>query len=151
MQVIGSIFTGGGKVGDFGWMIRQPEYADALFIFNDNEEQFLAHQENPDDPYGCARGGGNAVIRPYQCAKPPKAAGIPTGMNGVGYPSFITHVQKMVDQAIAAIRALIATGRYQRIYYSAANESGDLGTGIFHVGDDVKRYITTQIKKLATE
>ena len=40
MQVIGSVFTGGGKPGDFGWMLRQTEYDGALFIFNDNEEQF---------------------------------------------------------------------------------------------------------------
>ena len=70
MQVIGSIFGGGGKAGDFGWMIQQPEYDDALFIFNDNEEQFLAFRKNPKSGAGCARGGGNAIIRPYQCAEP---------------------------------------------------------------------------------
>ena len=45
LQVIGSVFEGGGYEGDFTWMIEQPDYADALFVFNDNEEQFRAHQQ----------------------------------------------------------------------------------------------------------
>jgi hypothetical protein len=40
MQVIGSQFSKVGAPGDFGWMIEGSEYHDALFIFNDNEEQF---------------------------------------------------------------------------------------------------------------
>ena len=70
MQVIGSIFSGGGKSGDFGWMIEQPEYADALFVFNDNEEQFLAFRRNPKGGYGCDRGGGNSsrhLVSPRLC------------------------------------------------------------------------------------
>jgi len=149
MEVIGSIFQGGGREGDFGWMIRQPECADALFLFNDNEEQFLAHRQHPDGGPGCDRGGGNAVIRPFQCENPPRAIGIPTGSRGSGYPSLTAHVKKTIDDALAAIQGLLATGRYRRVFYSAANSAGDLGTGIFDVGDDVKRYITDGIKKLA--
>ena len=82
MQVIPSQYHGGGVVGDFGWMITRPEYDDALFVFNDNEEEFLAFKSNkqrtPDSP-GCQDGGGNAGIRHYRCVDPPRAAGVPTG------------------------------------------------------------------------
>src|SRR5229473_2159509 len=67
--------------GDFGWMRSQTEYVDALFIFNDNEEQFLAHVSNPSDrsDFACGAGGGNARIRPWQCETIPRSAGVPTG------------------------------------------------------------------------
>jgi hypothetical protein len=77
--VSGKIFNGTGKDGDFGWMILQDQYRDVLFIFNDNVKQFTAHQNDSLDPEGCSPGGGNAIIRPYQCLTPPRAAGIPTG------------------------------------------------------------------------
>ena len=148
MQVIGSQFSGPGAPGDFGWMIERPEYADALFIFNDNEEQFRAYVEDPTGGAGCSRGGGNAVIRPYRCADPPRAAGVPTGSGGAGYASLTDAVQGVVDEAIGVVRELLASGRYERVIYSAAADGG-LGTGIFSVGDDVKRYIVDELRKLA--
>ena len=145
IQIIGSIFAGRDKAGDFGWMIEQPEYADALFVFNDNDEQFLAHRKNPKGGIGCDVGGGNAVIRPYQCENPPRAVGIPTGSRGEGYPSLMPHVKQTIEDAIAAIQKLVATGKYQRVFYSAANATGVLWTGIFDVGIDVKQYIVAQL------
>ena len=41
-------------------------------------------------------------------------------------------------------------GRYGRIVYSAENAAGDLGTGIFQVSGDVKRYIVEGLRRLAT-
>ncbi len=89
------------------------------------------------------------MIRPYQCQDPPRAAGIPTGAAG-GYPELTDHVGATIDDALAAISALLATGRYRRVIYSAANDAGDLGTGIFSVGDDVKRYIVDGLRRLGT-
>ena len=66
-------------------MIQQPEHARTLFVFNDNEEQFRAFLRN--EPSGCTGGGGNAVIRPWRCSEPPRAAGVPTGAGGAGYPA----------------------------------------------------------------
>jgi hypothetical protein len=146
MELVGSVFTGRGRAGDFGWMIEQPEYADALFVFNDNESQFRAHQGHAAGARRCSAGGGNAVIRPYQCEDPPHAAGIPTGDAG-GYPRLTDAARTAIDDALAAIRALLATGRYQRVIYSA-DPSGALGTGIFDVGDDVKRYIVDGLRTL---
>ncbi|BFM40763.1 hypothetical protein [Synechocystis sp. LKSZ1] len=149
IQVLGSIYTGPHQIGDFSWMIEQPEYQDALFIFNDNEEQFLAHQQDPDSSLGCARGGGNAVIRPYQCQAPPRATGIPTGSQGQGYSCLTTSHQQVIDQALEVIRSLVATGRYQRVIYSADPSGQTLGTGIFQVAEEVKAYIVAQLQQLA--
>jgi hypothetical protein len=150
VQVIGTQFSRPGETGDFGWMLQQPEYADALFVFNDNEEQFRAHRADPAGDYGCARGVGNAAIRPFQCIDPPRAAGIPTGtLRSGGHPELTPPVQNLIDDAIDVINDLLATGRYDRVFYSAANAEGDLGTGTFRVGDDVKRYIVAGLRALA--
>jgi hypothetical protein len=52
MKVIGSVFSGAGKDGDFDWMITQDHYEDALFVFNDNEGQYKAHRDQPTDLAG---------------------------------------------------------------------------------------------------
>ena len=44
-----STFLGPNKEGDFSYMItRQPK---TLFVFNDNEEEFYAHYNDPANPY----------------------------------------------------------------------------------------------------
>ena len=150
MQVIGSQFSASRMPGDFEWMIERPDYADALFVFNDNEEQFRAFLNDARGGAGCLAGGGNAAIRPYRCADPPRAAGIPTGSHGEGYPELTSAVRSVLDEAFAVIKDLLGSGRYQRLFYSAANSDGDLGTGIFAVGNDVKRYIVAELRKLGT-
>ncbi|MFK4488865.1 hypothetical protein ABIA45_003943 [Bradyrhizobium sp. USDA 336] len=42
VEVVGVVFTGGGKYGDFSWMIERTAYRDALFVFDDNEAQYRA-------------------------------------------------------------------------------------------------------------
>ena len=150
VQVIGLVFSGAGREGDFTWMIERVEYADALFVFNDNEEQFMAFQADPASAAGCSAGGGNAAIRPWRCASPPRAAGIPTGtLAGGGYPALTDHVRQVVDQAAAHVRSLVDACHYRRVFYSAADGSGALGTGIFAVDNGVKRYIVTRLRELA--
>ena len=150
MDVIGSKFEGGGKPGDFGWMIRQPDYDDALFIFNDNEAEFRAHQRHGPASGRCRPAGGTPPSGPRSASSPERAAGIPTGVDGQGYRRLDGHVRGVIDDALQAIRDLVATGRYGRIIYSAENAAGDLGTGIFQVSDDVKRYIVEGLRRLAT-
>jgi hypothetical protein len=147
MRVIGLVFSRRGQDGDFGWMIEQDQYKDALFIFNDNEGQYKEHRDNPGDVAGpgCEAGGGNAVIRPCQCRTPPRAAGIPTGPN---YDRLTPEVKHIIDDAIAAIKRIAAKEGYKRVFYSAANANGELGTGIFQVGADVKSYIVNSLKSL---
>jgi len=157
ISIIPSVFKRPGKEGDFGWMIKQEEYKDAFFIFNDNEEQFLAHHNNPEDPkgIGCQPGGGNAVIRPWQCKSPPRAGGIPTGTIS-GYKNLDqktgiqnTSVKDLIDNAIYHIRKIVIQNRFKRVYFSSENKDGEnLGTGIFKVGDEVKIYILNKIKTM---
>src|SRR5215203_6012202 len=116
--------------------------------FNDNEQRFLAYRRNRRDPFGCAPGGGNAAIRPYRCTDPVRAAGIPTGSDRIGYAHPTPAVQEVIDDALSVVRDLIATGNFERIIYSASDESGNLGTGIFNVATDVKQYIVSQLKGL---
>jgi hypothetical protein len=148
VQLVPSRFQGRYRPGDFAWMIAQPEYADALFVFNDNEEQFRAFRRDPGSGAGLSPGGGNATIRPHRGTDPPRAAGIPTGCAGQGYAALTAAARQAIDDALEVIAELVATGAYERVIYSAANDGGDLGTGIFEVGDDVKRYIVSGLRRL---
>ena len=150
MQVIGSVYVNDGEYGDFGWMLKQPDYDDALFIFNDNEPQFRAFlKDQTPGSEGCAVGGGNAAIRPYRCQNPPRAQGIPTGTTH-GYPQLTPEVKQVIDESFGVIRTTLKSGRYERVFYSAADAQGDLGVGIFKdLGDDVKSYIVAELRKLA--
>ena len=148
-----SIFSRAGTDGDFGWMIEQPRWQNALFIFNDNESQsqaFLAQVASGHiDPssYACQAGGGNAVIRPYQCQTRRRAAGVPTGP---GYASLIDHAKSQIDDAIASVGTLLAsdTGLAEVIYSASKDDPSMLGHGIFDVGDDVLRYIPAELKRV---
>ncbi len=144
LEIIPSVYHGDGIDGDFGWMIQQATYKDAFFIFNDNQSQFEAHIQDPAGVAGCSVGGGNAVIRPYQCHTPPKAGGIPTGP---GFSGLTTEVQAMIDLAMEEIKKGIKAGSYSKVVFSS-NGHGGLGTSIFHVPDDVKKYIVAQILSL---
>jgi hypothetical protein len=148
VEIIGAVFQGPGRYGDFAWMLTEPQYDDALFVFNDNESQFRAFRRDPQAGAGCTPGGGNAVIRPYRCQVPPRAAGIPTG-DGGGYPALDDHARAVIDEAVGVLGELLAGGRYRRVFYSASPTDPELlGTGIFAVGDDVRRYVVAQLRGL---
>lgn len=145
-----SQFTGLGKDGDFLLMMMQPEHADALFIFNDNQEQFIDFHSEPQGLNACTIGDGNATIRPYQCDDPPRAAGIPTGMQNAGYDS-LEQGKRFIDMAFDHIRKLLQTGIYNEVIYSADSDGKSLGVKIFIVADDVKKYIVDGLWKLVDE
>jgi hypothetical protein len=147
IAVSGQIFERPGKDGDFLWMITQDKYRDVLFVFNDNEDQYKAHRDNPKADEGCSEGGGNAIIRPFQCLTPPRAAGVPTGPD---YERLTPDVKKILDEAINSIENIANSEHYKRIMYSAANANGDLGTRIFNPGDDVKKYIVERLRAIQT-
>jgi hypothetical protein len=145
MQVIKSQYSGPRQNGDFSWMIGRPEFARALFIFNDNEAQFIAFQTGHAS--GLTAGGGNAAIRPYQGHSPIRAAGIPTGNHG-GYQKLDKNVRALVDDAIAHIARLLATDNYDQVIFSYDAQNETIGTGIFQVADEVKDYIYESICSL---
>ena len=145
MKVTKSQYSGSNCVGDFSWMIDRPEYARSLFIFNDNEMQFIAFHTGHEA--GFAAGGGNAAIRPYQGHSPIRAAGIPTGEKS-GYQHLDLNVRALVDDAMAHIQRLLKSGNYDEVIFSYDAASDTLGTGIFHVADEVKEYIFQNILAL---
>lgn len=153
VKVIGSLFQGPGQPGDFTWMVEQPTYAQAFFIFNDNETQFRAfHEAHPGAlPVGaCSPGAGNGAMRPWQCASPPRAGGIPTGDHGAGYAALTPKVETVIDRAVGAIAQTVATYGYKEIYYSS-DSAGGLGAATFSPAEDVKAYIVEQIARLAQD
>jgi len=145
IRVSGSIFRGTGRLGDFAWMIKRPEYARTLFVYNDNEEAFDAFQKDRING-ACSAGAGNAIIRPYQCLKK-QAIGVPTGSTPEegapmeGYKSLDGHAKRKIDQAIASILELAQTGNYDMIKFSQAASGNTLGAGTFKVAEEVKNYI----------
>ena len=137
--VITSVYSGSGRDGDFAWMSRQAEHEKTLFIFNDNEEQFQAFVKG--ERSGITAGGGNAGIRPLRGLKPPRAAGVPTGDRNGGFAALDIHAKKWIDQSLSLIQELLDKGQYERMIISRDSSEATLGTGIFHVNSDVKKYI----------
>ena len=56
-------------------------------------------------------------------------------------------MKQIIDEAIATIKSIAVREPCKGIIYSAANANGDLGTSIFHVGNDVKEYIVSGLKR----
>lgn len=136
---------------NFETMINQDQYKDSLFIFNDNH---LQHKT-------VIKGRGNAVIRPYNqysTYNPPKSIGISTGysINTGGFKSlnqkFIFNCRMMtakniIDNECNEIGELLKKHVYYNIIFSSTDKDGsDIGTGLFNVGEDVRKYILGKIK-----
>jgi hypothetical protein len=159
VQLIPVVFSGTGQSGDYAWMRNQPGYERAYFIFNDNEEQFLAHQRDPNGAEGCAAGGGNAAARPWQCESPPRSGGVPTGTNASGGFQVLTPQAKaVIDQAFTMIEANVRNYGFDKVVYSSCIKGGspnctlddDLGTGIFRPSEDVRKYIIWKLKNISS-
>jgi hypothetical protein len=139
LTVIGTVFKGKGKEGDFEWQIKSGLYEDALFLFNDDEKR--RHWKKA--------GAGNAVIRKYNknALIKPRSHGIVTG-NDTGYTSLTPQAKYQIDKCITEAKQIIKEQGYTKVYYSAATFNGLIGTSIFQIGDDVRKYITQQIKNI---
>lgn len=136
-------------------------YDRGIFGFNDNHECFVRHlnQGSIDGPTA-----GNAIARPWQSTG--DAVAIPTGPYWTleqrvlcflpGDAQAREHTAKeIIDAGIEAIVALfLAHSHKDTLYYSVNHNEppgGDrIGLAIFAgaVGDDVRDYITAQLKKV---
>jgi hypothetical protein len=67
------------------------------------------------------RRGRQRGFRPYRRMDPLQAAGIPTGLNGAGYPKLTEYVRRLLDEAFIVVNDLLASGRFQRMISTAAN------------------------------
>jgi hypothetical protein len=143
IKVIGTVFKKRGKEGDFEWQIKSGLYDDSLFIYNDDELRRKWKKA----------GQGNAIIRKYNkyaIPERPRSAGICTGSGeNKGYSSLNSENKKVIDEGIDEIRDIISKFGYKKVYYSAEEPNGLLGTSIFKVDPEVLRYITDKIHSLS--
>lgn len=151
IKVIRSVFTGPGRDGDFTWMIEQPEHGRTLFVFNDNEQEFLTHLRG--GAHRCAAGGGNAAIRPYQCLPSPRAAGVPTGSyekgpHHLGYSTLDDHARLMIGRAVDHLEELLRSGRFDAVAFSW-DPTTKLGGRIFDTAQVVRDHIVEELSAVA--
>ena len=141
-------FQGCGRKGDYQYMLTQPNHR-TLCIYNEN----LFQQRNKQST---TAGGGNACARPWRSEG--SAIGIPTGQ-GVGYRSLDEPIHSQVEETAKdtigeaideIVNHVVANPtRFDTIHYSVNREGEELiGMGIFHIGEDVREYITKAIKAL---
>ena len=103
----------------------------------------------------CARGGGNAAIRPFQCHPHWQAAGVPTGTyeegpHYKGYSSLDVQVTSAVGDAMAQIENLLATGRFEMLAFSY-DPVTKLGGKIFSTAQVVRNHIYDQLVAVAAK
>lgn len=147
--VIPTVFTEFGKWGDWKWMQAEPSWAHALFVFNDNEEQFDAYVNGL--PGGFTPGAGNALARPWRKFNPPKSAGIPTGKQGSGYNVLDEVTKEKIDQALTVVYDLLKTFYYKYLVFSADESEKTLGISTFHVDEEVRQYIYDRLNQTPDE
>jgi hypothetical protein len=142
MNVIGTVFSGKGKEGDFEWQINSGKYEDALFIFNEDESRAKWKKA----------GRGNAVIRKYNkyAVDKPRSVGVLTGTKAGGYSELTEAIKSKIDECIKEIKDTIQRYGYKTIYYSSKTKNGLLGTSIFQVDEKVLLYITQELKNLSS-
>ena len=107
----------------------------------------------PNLLHRCSPGGGNASIRPYQCAPHWRAAGVPTGTyepgpHYMGYSTLDERVVNAVADSIAQIDRLLASGRFTSLVYSY-NSDTKLGGHIFDTAQVVRDHIVEQLESVA--
>lgn len=146
-RVAGTVFVGRGQLGDFEWELRRggDESRRTLYVYNENARQ----QRDKSDH---TAGGGNAVIRPYR--RVGCAIGMPTGFHA-GFANLeeedpmFGSARALIDEAIDEIVQHVAAcpGRFDKIAFSRGAD-GLIGTGIFHVDDAVRVYITRRLREV---
>ena len=143
--------------GDFEWMVKQPEYDDALFIVMENFIDSMSDE--------CSAGAGTAVLRPLTLAHfrsrgapRPRAFGIPTGWctDSAGFSHMdCGNIKAVIDLSLDRAALLLRKGAkvYKRIIFSCSEDDRSLiGTGVFKktLGKDVIEYISKGIAELPT-
>lgn len=143
LKVQGVRFSRPGTFGDFEHMRHEEG---ALFIYNDNLEQFLDKKDR-------RAGGGNACMRPYRYDN---AMPVPTGTKGRGFDSLHEKIdgRTVRDVIRAAVDDIVHFLRdrphVRTVYYSADPHTDDLlGQSIFAVAPAVRAHIVDELRKLA--
>ena len=118
VAVVGKLYAGKDKDGDFKWMIKQKEYNDTLFLIAENVLDSLL-----DDSVA---GGGTAVLRmkcPQRVAQDetPRAVGVPTGwsLTASGFPLMDNYIKTVIDLSLDRIALVFYKySQFKRLIYS---------------------------------
>jgi hypothetical protein len=148
-NVMPSFYRGKGQFGDWQWMKDQTVFAHTLFVFNDNEEQFVAYLAGTE--YGYSVGAGNALARPWRQLNPPKSAGVPIEKNGAGYQQFDKATKEKIDQSLTIIYDLLKTFYYDYLVFSTDETGKTIGTSTFEVDEQVLQYIFDRLTQSPQE
>jgi len=163
IELIECKYNGPNKPGDFKFEIKEElkkpidKGQGTLWLFNDNHQ----HRKKSN------KGGGNAVIRPYnkygKYKSNPLSAGITTGTygtllkSGKGYESLGDVIQsdgrsarKNIDEDMENIKILLKTGNYNKVKI-ITDENGLIGNKIFKIDIEVKLYIKDKLNKVIDE
>jgi len=158
VRVIGVQFQYGKTIGDFHQMLQEPSIKhNMVALFNDNHEQWVLADPNKasfyDNPGAHSRGGGNAIVRPYQRSY--HAIGMPTGPYNSLDDKYEVHgeiltVAQIIHAATVRVCQLFVNHPEKEVLYYSATSSGEIGLGIFAglVGFDVREYTTACIKAI---
>ena len=160
MQVKTCYFQGPSRIGEYRWMLSQPQFHRTLVIYNENLDQ-------QRDKLNNFPGGGNACARPYRPQG--RSIGMPTGEMG-GWLSLQDRIcnpirtgetaKDAIHEAYTEIVDHIVAnqGCFDEVYYCVDNpdlcssvDKDLIGTGIFFVGHEVRKEITNLIKKIPKE
>ena len=147
VAVLGVVYDGPHKYGDFKWMLKQPEYEDTLFVYNDNVKDNL-------DP-NSMDGAGSAAIRnvSWRFATPPRSVGIPTGWSVAsgGFDEMDIYSKRAIDFSIARIWKIImdSDSKVTKVIYSCSREDKmKIGVSIFQPHSSILNYINDQLHNL---
>ena len=151
-----------GSFGHFAWMVKQPEYQNTLFLFNDNVENFTtdALPTHPD-PTGM-RGNGDATLRPLNRhgwtqrklagnqLVAPLSAGIPTQIGRQGFSALTLEVKAYMDRSLIEIAQLLLLHDYDRVVFSAEvfGKGGKALINTFGVHPTVVAYIQQRLTRI---
>ena len=154
LTVVGKVFAGKNKDGDFKRMVKQKQYDDTLFVIAENYLDSVCDE--------CDEGAGTAVLRPLcpQRVSPetvPRAVGVPTGWSvaAMGFPHMDTVFTKTaIDLSLDRIAVVLDENpQFKRLMYSSdAKDPRMLGVKIFESTLDpkVRSYISLAINNVAT-
>jgi hypothetical protein len=140
MNVIGTVFSEKGAVGDFDWMIRSGQYEDAIFLFEEDEIR-----QN-----GFHSGKGNAVIRKYNsiALNRPRSVGIVVGNHQGAYTELTAEVRDKIDACFHNVRYYCQIHGYTTVYYLVKTSDGPFDVSTDQLNPDVLAYITQSIRNL---
>ena len=153
VAVVGKLYAGKDKDGDFKWMIKQKEYNDTLFLIAENFLDSLL-----DDSVA---GGGTAVLR-MRCPQrivagsTPRAVGVPTGwsLTSSGFRDMDNYVKTVIDLSLDRIAIVLDQHpQFKRLIYSCDEKAPNLlGVKIFKetLNPTVQEYISEQIHDIGT-